>query len=220
MANLTPILDISLPLNSKLPAWPGSIGVKVRQKKSIKSGDPANVSELECDLHSGTHVDAPYHFFEDGKTVAELSLDTMVGPVYVADLPHYKTITPKELVSINLPQDTERLLLRTRNSKFWQANVMDFRKDYTALTAEAAKWIVDRGLKLIGIDYLSIQRFNDKLITHKILLKNNVTILEGLNLTGVMPGKYELLCLPIRLTGTEGAPARAVLREIANNGNQ
>ena len=135
------------------------------------------------------------------------------------DLPHYKTITPKELVSINLPQDTERLLLRTRNSGFWKANVTDFRKDYTALTAEAAQWIVDRGLKLIGIDYLSIQRFGDKPATHKILLRGNVTILEGLNLTGILPGNYELLCLPIRLTGTEGAPARAVLRKIAKKGN-
>ena len=141
-------------------------------------------------MHSGTHVDAPRHFFDDGKTVAELSLDAMVGPVYVAFLPNYKTITPEKLGSINLPQDTERLLLRTRNSEFWKSGVTDFRKDYTALTAGAAQWIVDRGLKLIGIDYLSIQCFNDKPGTHKILLKSNVTIIEGLNLANVSPGKY------------------------------
>ena len=138
----------------------------------------------------------------------------------MAYLPDYKTITPEKLASINLPQDTERLLLRTRNSEFWKAKVTDFRKDYTALTAGAAQWIVEREIKLIGIDYLSIQCFNDNPVTHKILLKSNVIILEGLNLTDVSPGKYELLCLPIRLTGTEGAPARAVLRDIADNGNQ
>ena len=122
--------------------------MKVRQKKMITSGDPVNISELECDVHSGTHVDAPRHFFDDGKTVAELSLDAMVGPVYVAFLPNCKTINPEKLGSINLPQDTERLLLRTRNSEFWKSSVTNFRKDYTALTAGAAQWIVDRGLNL------------------------------------------------------------------------
>jgi arylformamidase len=219
MANLIPMFDISLPLNSHLPIWPGSIGVKVRQKKFIKSGDPANVSELECDLHSGTHVDAPRHFFDNGNTVDELSLDAMVGPAYVAFLPNDKTITPETLASIHLPQDTERLLLRTRNSEFWKSGVTDFRKDYTALTPGAAQWVVDRRLTLIGVDYLSIQCFNDKSTTHKILLQNNVTIIEGLNLADVAPGKYELLCLPIRLTGTEGAPVRAVLRDLWDQSN-
>jgi arylformamidase len=217
MDKLSPIIDISLPLHFKMPKWPGSEGIKIHRSKRLEVGDKVNNSKLECDVHIGTHVDAPLHFIEDGSTVEALPLNLLIGPAVVAAIPEAKVVTAKHLASIGLPPKTERLLLRTRNSDLWASNVTEFREDYTALTADAAQWLVDREIGLVGIDYLSIQIFSDPPATHEILLKGKVVILEGLNLADVKPGKYELICLPIRLVGTEGAPARALLRQIRSD---
>jgi len=205
-------IDITIPLGPDIPTWPGSTGIHVTQTMCLKAGDPANVSRLDCDVHIGTHVDAPRHYLEDGDTVDQLSLDALVGPAVVAYLPGLDAITADALESIQLPGEIERLLLRTQNSDLWASKESDFRTGYTALTADAAQWVVDRGIELVGIDYLSIQRFNDSPLTHEILLKANVIVLEGLNLAHVEPGPYELICLPIPLVGAEGAPARALLQ--------
>lgn len=206
------VIDISVPLQPDMPVWPGSVGLQLTQINSIKAKHSSNDTQLHCDVHMGTHVDAPWHFVDDGITVEQLSLDTLIGRAMVVYLPKVETITVTDLSSLKLPSGTERLLLRTRNSEFWAADVKEFKEDFVALTADAAQWVVDHNIHLIGVDYLSVQRYGDSPRTHQILLKAGVVILEGLNLADVEPGTYELICLPICLVGAEGAPARAVLR--------
>jgi arylformamidase len=194
-----------------MPIWPGSVGLRLVRTKRLEAGDPANVSRLDCDVHVGTHVDAPWHFLENGSTVEQLSLDVLIGPVVVAYLPEVSAITAGDLDDLGLPPGTRRLLLRTQNSELWAARVTEFKKDYVALTADAARWVAEHGIRLIGVDYLSVQRYGDSTLTHQILLEAGVIILECLNLAGVQPGGYELICLPLKLVGAEGAPARAAL---------
>lgn len=207
------IIDISLPLRPSIPIWPDSVGFRLTPTMRLEADEEYNVSRLDCDLHVGTHVDAPWHCVENGTTVDRLPLDILIGPAVVACLPEAEAITVPHLLSLDLPSGTERLLLRTRNSELWAAGVTQFTEDYVALTADAAEWVASRGIRLIGIDYLSIQRYDDSALTHRILLAADVVVLEGLNLAGVKPGSYELICLPLKIEGAEGAPVRAVLRQ-------
>lgn len=167
-------------------------------------------------VHTGTHVDAPSHFLQGGKTVETLPLETLLGPVTVIDLSHVDAIEPHHLAQAPIPDRTQRLLIRTRNSLHWQQNQSEFDPNFVALTAQAAQWVVEQGIKLIGIDYLSVQRFRDDATTHQILLGAEVIIIEELNLYAVQPGEYELICLPIKLQGLEGAPARVILKTVSN----
>jgi arylformamidase len=208
------IIDISLPLDSGMPIWPGSSGFRLRKTLSLEAGDPCNVSQLDCDVHTGTHVDAPAHFIKSGITIEKLPLEMMVGAATVVYIQGAESITAAQLASLSLPLGIKRLLFRTDNSELWQNNGRRFTSDYVGLTCDAAEWIVNRGIQLVGIDYLSIQHYDDTPRTHEILLGAQVIILEGLNLAKVKPGEYELICLPLRLTGAEGAPARVVLRRI------
>lgn len=178
-------------------------------------GHKENVSRLDCDVHTGTHVDAPRHVFRDGKSVEQLPLDTLMGPAFVAYLPNAASITARDLARLGLPPRVKRLLLRTSNSNLWARGSRGFCTKYVALTPAASQWVVDQGIQLVGIDYLSIQRFGGSPMTHRVLLKAGVIILEGLNLAKVRPGMYELICLPLKLVDAEGAPARAVLRRRA-----
>jgi arylformamidase len=147
-----------------------------------------------------------------GKTVEQLELDVLIGPAWVAYLPDVPTVTAADLSALALPDKTERLLLRTRNSALWAAGKQDFSPDFVALTEDAAHWLVERELHLVGIDYLSVQRYHDSTNVHRILLEAEIVIIEGLNLTHVEPGEYELICLPMKIVGAEGSPTRAVLR--------
>jgi arylformamidase len=209
------IIDITVPLTTEMPAWPGSKGIKITPTMQMDKGDSYNASRLDFNLHTGTHVDAPRHFLQNGTTVEQLPLDVLVGPSYVAYLPDAADVTPRNLTDLNLPSGIERLLLRTRNSELWAAKTIEFREDFVALTHEAAQWIVDKGIKLIGVDYLSVQRYSDDSRTHQILLGADTVVLEGLNLSNVKAGFYELICLPLRIVGTEAAPARVILRQIS-----
>ena len=206
------LIDISWPLQKGIVTWPDSTGFRLLPVKSIAAGNCVNVSRLDCDVHTGTHIDAPKHALQDGATVDQIPLHRLIGCVQVCHLPDAKCISPEALDDLKLPHDTDRLLLRTQNSDLWTKGVSTFKKDYVALTADAARWLVDHGVRLIGMDYLSIQRYDDGPLTHQILMEADVIILEGLNLAGVSPGHYELICLPLNLVGAEGAPARAVLR--------
>lgn len=206
------IIDISVPLSSNMPIWPDSPGICLHWHKRLDAGDECNNTRLDCDTHVGTHVDAPSHFLVNGATVEQLSLEVLIGTAIVSYLPKVSAIAASDLEDLTLPSGIERLLLRTRNSELWEAGVAEFRKDYVALTADAAQWVVDHNISLIGVDYLSVQRYGDSALTHQVLLESGVVILEGLNLADIKPGGYELICLPIRLVGAEGAPARAVLR--------
>ena len=205
------IIDITVPLTTRMPVWPGHKGIRVTPTMRLEDGDSSNVSRLDLNLHTGTHVDAPRHFLQNGTTVEQLPLGVLIGPSYVAHLPDAADVTPRNLTDLNLPSGIERLLLRTRNSELWAAKTTEFREDFVALTREAAQWIVDRKISLIGVDYLSVQRYNDDSQTHQILLGADTVVLEGLNLSNVETGFYELICLPLKLVGAEAAPARAIL---------
>lgn len=212
---LADIIDITVPLQPDMPTWPGSKGPRLTPTMRLSNGDPTNVSRLDCDLHTGTHLDAPKHVLQDGMTVDKLPLEILVGSCFVADLPEAADVTADTLADSNLPSGIERLLLRTPNSELWAKGETDFREDYAALTPDAAQWIVDQAIRLIGVDYLSVQRYGDDSTTHQILLGADTIVLEGLNLSNVQSGFYELICLPLNLLGAEAAPARAILRTMA-----
>ncbi len=204
------LFDISLPIDDRLPLWPGSAGWQVNHRHT----EPGLMeSTYFCDVHTATHIDAPAHCVKGGDTVERISLDSLNGDAFVVYLPDVYIIGSHELESSNIPYDTKRLLLRTRNSMNWINGSSDFDYQYSALNPEGAHWIVERGIDLIGIDYLSIQRYDEKdFKTHNILLESGVVILEGLNLANISSGVYELICMPLKLVGTEAAPVRAVLR--------
>jgi arylformamidase len=206
------IFDISVPLRNQMPTWPGSPGFHLERWQSIDRGDPVNCSRLDCDVHVGTHIDAPFHFLPSGITTDQMPLESLIGPAFIAHLPHLKSITASDLKTAGIPDETTRLLLHTDNSKLWENGKNEFFKNFVALTAGASRWIVERGIRLVGIDYLSVQRYADGPETHRILLQNEIIIVEGLNLSGINNGIYELICLPLRIVGAEGTPARAVLK--------
>jgi arylformamidase len=203
--------DISVALDGDLPTWPGSPGVLTKLRMSIAQGDDANVTQLSIDVHSGTHVDAPRHCIDQGETVEEVGLDPFIGPAVVLDTGPAKEITATVLDAARIPDGTERLLLRTANSLQPDMYGRPFDEDYAALTLDGAEWLSAKRLRLVGIDYLSIQRYAEPPDVHRALLGAGMSILEGLRLTEVAPGPYELICLPIRLVNVEGAPARAIL---------
>ena len=210
--NKSEIIDISVPLSNKLPIWPEGHGINITKLFEIGPESDANVSRLDIDVHSGTHIDAPLHFIDGGKTTNEIDLNRLVGKCYIAELPKsIIKIEPSDLEKLKIPTNTSRLLLKTYNShnNLWDEST--FYKDFSALSADAAQWIVERKIDLIGIDYCSIQKFYDPPTTHQILLKNNIIILEGLDLRKVKQGEYDLTCLPISVSGIEGVPVRAIL---------
>ena len=207
-------LDISLPVSPDLPVWPGDPAIVLERYRNISEGNDSNDSRLSCSVHTGTHVDAPAHFVKDGQTVEQLALDILIGQALVVDLPDINVITPDVLEKRNIPFETKRLLFKTKNSALWAQPRLQFNPDYVALSAEAAGWIVQKGIQLVGIDYLSVQKFDDaKPDTHSILLGADIIIVEGLNLQNIKPGSYELICLPLKLAGSDGAPARVILIE-------
>lgn len=209
------LIDISVPLQEGIPIWPGSVGVRVSRTMLLEEGDPANVTRLDFDVHVGTHVEAALHFIAGGQGVDDIPLDVLIGPARVAYVPGSTAIGAAGLEDLGLPAGTARLLLRTRNSDLWNMGRSGFVQEYVGLSTEGARWVVDRGIQLIGIDYLSVAAYSEVAETHRILMSSGITILEGLNLAGVPPGAYELICLPMKLANAEGAPARAVLRALS-----
>lgn len=174
-------------------------------------GDSCNVSTLSMSVHTGTHVDAPSHFVADGRTVDKLLLKVLFGRAYVLHLPDTDLVTAQVLAQAELPPRTRRVLLKTRNSDYWLEEQLDFQSEFVALSSDGAQYLVDRGVQLIGIDYLSVAPFNESERIHQIILGAGVVILEGLDLSRVSEGRYNLYCLPLKLEGLDGAPARAVL---------
>ena len=208
------IVDISVPVDMALPTWPGDPPVTVARFLDIQGGDTVNASRVSCSVHTGTHVDAPLHHLAEGNSADRLPLASMIGPVMVADFADADEIGPRELDALNLPATTVRLLCRTRNSLLWSSADRTFREDFVAVTPAGARWLVDRGVRLVGVDYLSVERFNaSPPDTHRRLLEAGVVILEGLDLREAKAGPSWLACLPWKICGTDGAPARAVLIE-------
>lgn len=181
---------------------------------ATQPADPATVSHLALGAHSGTHVDAPVHFLREGEGIETFSLESFIGPCFVADLRGVTSlITAADLERAGIPDDVERLLALTRNSG-WSRRDQTFRPDYVAFDLSAAEWCVDRGARLLGNDYLSVEAYeSEHHQVHKTLLGSGMAILEGLDLDGVSPGGYELAALPINIPGSDGSPVRAVLIE-------
>lgn len=206
-------IDVTLAIGPEMLTWPGDPPVAVDPAKRLARGDASNVSDLRMGSHTGTHVDPPFHFIGGGTTVDRLAIDALVGPAMVADLTWVeRRIGPDELDKLGLPEGTERLLMRTRNSELWTRDRIEFPDDYVCMTVEGARWVAERGLRLLGTDFLSIeQRGAPGHPVHVTLLRAGVVILEGLALFGVEPGSYDLTCLPLKILGGDGAPARAVL---------
>lgn len=205
------IYDISLPLCEALPVYPGDTPFKLEFLLRIEQGGHCNLSWLTMGSHSGTHVDAPYHFESQGKRVEEVDISLLVGPARVLELAPCTSIGKEELERAGA-QEAERLLFKTTNSTLWSRR--EFQPDYVYLTPEAARYLADTQVKLVGIDYLSLEAYQSQdHAAHHILLSRGIVILEGLNLQGIAAGDYTLVCLPLKIKGAEGAPARAILIE-------
>ncbi len=204
------IHDVSLPISERLPTWPGDPAVSLRRASAISRGDPANVSRLEAGVHTGTHVDAPVHFVEGARGIDALSLDTLVGPclVIAADPPGID-LRPSDLPAT----EHVRVLFKTRNSAHWGAADRPFETEFVAVGLDLARELVRQGKKLVGVDYLSVESFHAPFEhpVHHALLEAGIVVVEGLNLAGVEPGEYDLYCLPLKLVGSDGAPARTIL---------
>jgi arylformamidase len=206
------IHDISLTLSPDMPVWPGDPAVQLEKVSSMDAGDHANVSRLSAGVHTGTHVDAPHHFLNDGRTVESLPLEILTGPCYVTQIPDDMDVISAEVLErIPIADGTTRLLFGTRNSHLWAKGENSFQKDFVAVTEDGAQWLVKRGIRLVGVDYLSVAPFGESVPTHTVLLKAGIVVVEGLNLSQVPRGFYELYCLPLKLKGSDGAPARAIL---------
>ena len=203
------LIDITVPIRPAMPIYDRNPGVHLDRVLSIPRGDTANVSRLELGVHTGTHVDAPLHFFEGGSGAEELPLEPLVGRAYVADGSAIEgPIDGLALSACGIPPGAERVLLKTRNGRLWDRD--DFTRDFVRLDGAGARLLVQMGIRLIGIDYLSIGDQD----AHRALLDAGVVAVEGLDLRAVEPGWYELICLPLKVVGSDGAPARALLRRL------
>jgi len=201
--------DVSIPIHPGMVIYHDNPGVEIELDSAISRGATANVSKLTMGAHTGSHVDGPSHFYDGRRGADSLPLDAMIGPALVLELPDVQgaTITGEDLRMAAIPVGTERLLLKTRNSQLWDRT--EFTRDFLRLDGSAADHALELGIRLIGIDYLSIGDPE----AHLALLGAGVVALEGLDLRGIEPGPYELLCLPLRILDTDGAPARVLLRD-------
>lgn len=206
------IYDISVPIRTGGLVYPGNPEIDVSLQQAVAKGAGANVSFVRFGSHTGTHADAARHFFDDGQTVDKIPLERLIGPALLLAFPDdLRAVGAADLKKQDLNGET-RILLRTRNSALLSQK--EFVKDYTYLAPDGAQYLVDNGVELVGIDYLSIEQFHSgHHMTHRTLLEKSVVILEGLDLSAPPPGKYQLICLPLRIEGCDGAPARAVLIE-------
>jgi arylformamidase len=204
------LFDVTVPLRPGMPTYDSEPGPELAPLHRMARGDPSDVSVLSLGSHTGTHVDAPSHFLPGADGVESLPLDALMGPAFVVDLQESHEITHAQLARAGLPVGAQRLLLKTSNSALWDDP--NFRTDYVALGEEAAEWLVRCNVRLVGIDYLSVERYgSSEFPVHKRLLSAGIVVLEGLDLRQVGAGAYWLACLPLKFQGADGAPARVVL---------
>jgi arylformamidase len=204
------LIDVTVPLDCSVPTYPGNTPFRLEAIKRLANGDSSNVSTLHLSAHAGTHVDAPRHFFDDGPGAEALGLEMLCGRARVIQLTTRKGVTPDDLAGIDLSEDV-RLLIKTHNSRLWASP--EFHPDFIGVSAAGARYLVERGVKVLGVDYLSVEEFKSPgAPAHHALLGAGIIIIEGLNLLEVEPGIYEMFCLPLSIVGADGAPARVVLR--------
>jgi arylformamidase len=204
------LIDVTLPLDASLPTYPGNTPFTVEAIKRIARGDTSNVSTLHMSAHTGTHVDAPRHFFDDAPGADALALEMMLGRTRVVEISSRTGIGAEQLTNLDLSDDV-RILFKTSNSRLWGSPT--FSPDYVGVTSSGAEYLIAQGIKVVGIDYLSVEEFREPgAPAHHVLLGGGAIVIEGLNLREVEPGIYDMLCLPLRVVGADGAPARVVLR--------
>ncbi|HSP55013.1 MAG TPA: cyclase family protein [Dehalococcoidia bacterium] len=204
------VYDVTVTLRAGMPVYPGEPGPEVEYFKLISEGSSSNVSKLSMGSHCGTHIDAPYHFIEGRAMVDALPLKALIGPVHVVEHHGEDHIAAADLEAFRLPADARRLLAKTRNGRLWEHD--EFRTDFVAFAPDAGQWLVDRGFLLVGIDYLSMERFHaEHHEVHLALLEAGVVIVEGLDMRQVPPGHYNIACAPLKIADAEGAPARVFL---------
>ncbi|MCD4686038.1 MAG: cyclase family protein [Anaerolineae bacterium] len=209
------IHDITLAISPSLVVWKDGVPVRMEQRSSIARGDSNTNTQLSLSAHTGTHVDAPAHFVGDGYGVDQLPLEVLVGPALVIEVPDgVDEITADVLDALAIPPGTVRVLFKTRNSDLWAQAHTAFDTGYVGVVTSGAEWLVAHDVKLVGVDYLSVAAWSDLVKTHQVLLGAEVVIVEGLNLHGIAPGLYQLVCLPMKLAGCDGAPTRAILIEM------
>lgn len=207
-------IDISVAIRPDLPVWTGDPAVSVVRTSALAAGDAVNITHLDLCAHSGTHVDAPLHFIDGGRSVEQLDLQALIGLAWVAEFDVPREVTAADLEEAGIPAGTERLLVKTRNSRLWDESPSVFNEDFIGISLDGAGWLIERGVRLVGIDYLGVER-SDSVSrgapVHKALLGAGMILLEGLNLSAVQPGAYAFVCLPVRIQGADGSPCRAVL---------
>jgi arylformamidase len=204
------LIDVSVPLDARLPTYPQNTPFTLEPIKRIARGDSSNVSTLHMSAHAGTHVDAPRHFFDEGAGAEALPLEMLVGRARVIEVDSRTGITAEDLQRVDFSDDI-RVLIKTHNSTLWGSPA--FHENYIGVTDSGARHLVEQGIKLVGVDYLSVEQFkNVGKPAHHVLLGAGTIVIEGLDLRDVDPGIYEMLCLPLRIVGSDGAPARVVLR--------
>jgi len=205
------LIDVTVPLDANLPTYPGNTPYSLEAVKRIARGDSSNVSTLHMSAHCGTHIDAPFHFFDTGSGAEGLALEMLVGRARVLEITSRKGVGAEDLAAANLSEDI-RVLIKTSNSRLWGSP--DFHQDFVGVSEAGAKYLVEHGIKVVGVDYLSVEQFkNPGAPAHHVLLGAGIIVIEGLNLRDVDPGVYEMFCLPLRVVGSDGAPARVVLRK-------
>ena len=212
---MTKIYDITFPISAKTPVYEGDPNVRIEVASSFAKGDHANVTSLCCGAHTATHVDAPNHFIDGARRVEDLALEKMIGPARVVEID--ENVTAITAAHVRMLDNVQRVLFKTRNSEFWNEPEKGFRRDFTYLEPEAARLLAEKNVVLVGIDYLSVEKFGSSdFATHIALLEKEIVIVEGLDLRSVPAGDYELVCLPLKLVSEtgDGAPARVILRDI------
>lgn len=202
------IYDISVGIHESMPTWPGDPGFERTLAHAISEGASSDVSVIRMGSHTGTHVDAPAHFLQGAPTIEQLPLDVLVGEVMVVEIESEKSITAQELEAAGVAGET-RVLCKTRNSALWETP--EFTTDFVYFTPDAAEYLAGVGVRLVGIDYLSVGEYHQGVGVHQAFLKSGIVIVEGLNLSGVEPGRYEIMCLPLKIIGADGAPAQVLL---------
>lgn len=207
------IFDITVPFSPEFPVWPGDPEIELRPLTRIAEGETCNSSQIVCPSHCGTHVDPPWHFVDNGNKLDQVPLERWVGPCQVVHFPDsVEMIEPADLEGAGIAAGTTRLLLKTSNSAKWASSPLRFETVFVALSLGATNWLIEHDVKLVGVDYLSFESFHDDAnIVHRTLLGNDILAIEGLDLSNVEPGDYQLVCLPLKLVNGDGAPARVIL---------
>ena len=213
-------IDVSVPISAGMVHWPEDPPVEVSRVSEIAAGDPANVTRLEMSAHTGTHMDAPVHYLEGREGIDAMPFDATIGPARVIEISDMVSVKAGELAGHD-PKQGERLLFKTVNSVNAWRLAPEFERNFVYIAADAAAYLAECGVRSVGIDYLSVGGFErDAAETHVALLRAGVWVIEGLNLAEIEPGDYELLCLPLKIVGSDGAPARALLRPAPAGGGK